>query len=147
MTGLLESEAAKAMLETGEERGWIEPADLEAFALEHELNEDEIEQLSRELEANGLEIGQFGAERVVGRIAIIVGLAAAARVERNDPPGRLGVRGKRNGELVEIGHRARQPRQAHDRQMGRQTRSVAAHVERQAVRRDDRDTGRGVLLR
>ena len=81
---LLESEGARSLVEGAEERGFIEPAELEAFALEHELNEDEIEQLSRELEANGLEIGQFGAERVVGRIAIIVGLAAAARVERND---------------------------------------------------------------
>ena len=25
------------MLDVGEERGWIEPAELEAFALEHEL--------------------------------------------------------------------------------------------------------------
>ena len=37
LTELLETEGAKAMLEAGEERGWIEPAELEAFALEHEL--------------------------------------------------------------------------------------------------------------
>ena len=55
---LLESEGARSLVEGAEERGFIEPAELEAFALEHELNEDEIEQLSRELEANGLEIGQ-----------------------------------------------------------------------------------------
>ena len=31
VVGLLESEAAKTMVEAGEERGWIEPAELEAF--------------------------------------------------------------------------------------------------------------------
>jgi hypothetical protein len=38
LTELLESEGAKSMLERGEERGWIEPAELEAFALEHDLS-------------------------------------------------------------------------------------------------------------
>jgi len=56
LTGLLESEAAKAMLETGEERGWIEPAELEAFALEHELADPDVEDLTRELERIGLEV-------------------------------------------------------------------------------------------
>ena len=54
----MESEGARSLVEGAEERGFVEPAELEAFALEHELNEDEIEQLSRELEAIGLEIGQ-----------------------------------------------------------------------------------------
>ena len=31
LTELLETEGAKAMLERGEERGWIEPAELEAL--------------------------------------------------------------------------------------------------------------------
>ncbi len=56
LTELLESEAAKAMLETGEERGWIEPAELDAFALEHELAEPDVEDLTRELERIGLEV-------------------------------------------------------------------------------------------
>ena len=55
---LMETEGARSLVEGAEERGFVEPAELEAFALEHELNEEEIEQLSRELEAIGLEIGQ-----------------------------------------------------------------------------------------
>jgi RNA polymerase primary sigma factor len=54
---LMETEGARSLVEGAEERGFVEPAELEAFALEHELNDDEIEQLSRELEAIGLEIG------------------------------------------------------------------------------------------
>ena len=49
LTELLETEGAKAMLETGEERGWIEPAELEAFALEHELVDADVEDLTREI--------------------------------------------------------------------------------------------------
>jgi RNA polymerase primary sigma factor len=54
---LLESDQARAIIERAEERGFVEPAELEAFALEHELNEDEIEELTRELERIGLEVG------------------------------------------------------------------------------------------
>jgi RNA polymerase primary sigma factor len=53
---LLESEPARLLLEGAEERGYIEPAEIEAFALEHDLAEDEVEQLQRELEATGLEV-------------------------------------------------------------------------------------------
>src|SRR5262245_39645580 len=53
----MESDGARSLVEGAEERGFIEPAELEAFALEHELNEDEVEQLSRELESIGREIG------------------------------------------------------------------------------------------
>jgi RNA polymerase primary sigma factor len=53
---LLESEAAKTMLETGEERGFIEPAALEAFAVEHELADLDVEDLTRELDRIGLEV-------------------------------------------------------------------------------------------
>jgi len=56
LTELLESEGAKSMLETGEERGWIEPAELEAFALEHELADPDVEDLTRELERIGLDV-------------------------------------------------------------------------------------------
>ncbi len=55
---LMESEQARLLLEGAEERGFVEPAELEAFALEHDLADDEVEQLARELEAIGLEIGQ-----------------------------------------------------------------------------------------
>jgi RNA polymerase primary sigma factor len=56
LSELLKSEAAKAMLEMGEERGWIEPVELEAFALEHELADPDVEDLTRELEQMGLEV-------------------------------------------------------------------------------------------
>src|SRR5436190_22205639 len=55
---LLETDQGRTLVEGAEERGYIEPVELEAFVLEHDLNEDEVEQLTRELEAIGLEIGQ-----------------------------------------------------------------------------------------
>ena len=55
---LLETDGARSLLEGAEERGFVEPADLEAFALEHDLAEDEVEQLARELEAIGLDVGE-----------------------------------------------------------------------------------------
>jgi RNA polymerase primary sigma factor len=54
---LLETDQAKALVEGAEERGYVEPAELEAFTLEHDLNDQEIEELTRELERIGLEIG------------------------------------------------------------------------------------------
>ena len=57
---LLESDQARLLIEGAEERGFVEPAELEAFALEHDLGEEEVEQLSRELETIGLEVGQAG---------------------------------------------------------------------------------------
>jgi RNA polymerase primary sigma factor len=59
---LLETEQARAIVAGAEERGYVEPAELEAFALELELNEDEVDELSRELERIGLEIGEPTAE-------------------------------------------------------------------------------------
>jgi RNA polymerase primary sigma factor len=55
---LLESEQIRAIVEGAEERGFIEPAQIEAFAAELELNDEEVEELTRELERTGLEIGQ-----------------------------------------------------------------------------------------
>jgi RNA polymerase primary sigma factor len=54
---LLETDSARTLVEGAEERGFIEPADFEAFTLEHDLNDDEIEQLTRELETIGLDVG------------------------------------------------------------------------------------------
>jgi len=54
---LLESEQARVLLDAAEERGYVEPAELEAFVLEHDLVDDDVEMLARELEALGLEIG------------------------------------------------------------------------------------------
>ena len=59
---LLESEQVKALVERSEERGFIEPVELEAFVLEHDLNDEETEQLTRELETLGLEVGQSRGE-------------------------------------------------------------------------------------
>ena len=50
------------MIETGEERGFIQPAELEAFALEHELADLDVEELTRELETNGLEVREPAEE-------------------------------------------------------------------------------------
>jgi len=58
---LLESDQIRAIVEGAEERGFIDPAQLEAFAAELELNDDEREELTRELERTGLEIGQPAA--------------------------------------------------------------------------------------
>jgi RNA polymerase primary sigma factor len=54
---LLETEGARAFVEAAEERGHVEPTELEAFALEHDLDDADMEQLTRELEAIGLEVG------------------------------------------------------------------------------------------
>ena len=65
---LLESESAKAMLESGEERGWIEPTELEAFVLEHELADLEVENLTRELERIGLDVREAQPEESAGEV-------------------------------------------------------------------------------
>jgi RNA polymerase primary sigma factor len=54
---LLETDQIRAMVEGAEERGFIDPAQIAAFAAELELNDDELEELTRELERTGLEIG------------------------------------------------------------------------------------------
>ncbi|HEY5662191.1 MAG TPA: sigma-70 family RNA polymerase sigma factor [Gaiellaceae bacterium] len=59
---LLDSDQAKALVEGAEERGYLEPAELEAFSVEHDLNDDEVEELTRELERIGLEVRQPAAE-------------------------------------------------------------------------------------
>ena len=65
MTDLLGSETVRALLETGKARGWIEPAELEAFAREHEFADHEVEDLTCELERVGLEVREAEAEEVV----------------------------------------------------------------------------------
>ena len=54
---LFEGEQLKAIVERSEERGWVDPAELEAFVTEQELGVDAAEQVTRELEAMGLEVG------------------------------------------------------------------------------------------
>ena len=55
------------MVEGAEERGFIDPAQLTAFVTELELNDDEVEELTRELERAGLEIGQPAAPAANGQ--------------------------------------------------------------------------------
>jgi len=76
---LLETEPARVLLEGAEERGFVLPAELEAFALEHDLAEDEVEQLTRELETNGLEVRE--PAEVTGQEAG----AAAEKAEAAEP--------------------------------------------------------------
>jgi RNA polymerase primary sigma factor len=63
MHELLDSDQARSLVEGAEERGYLDAAELEAFALEHDLTEDEVEQLTRELETIGLEVGAQQAEQ------------------------------------------------------------------------------------
>ena len=55
---LLDTDHARSLVEGAEERGFIEPSDFEAFALENDLSEVEIEEVTREFERIGLEVGQ-----------------------------------------------------------------------------------------
>ena len=58
MHELLDTDPARSLVEGAEERGFIEAADFEAFTLEHDLSEVEIEEITREFERIGLEVGQ-----------------------------------------------------------------------------------------
>jgi RNA polymerase primary sigma factor len=57
LSELLETDQAKALVEGAEERGYVEPSELEAFALELDLNDQDVEELTRELERIGLDVG------------------------------------------------------------------------------------------
>src|SRR5207237_3762959 len=59
---LLDTDQARQLVEGAEERGHLEATELEAFALEHDLNDEEVEELTRELERIGLEVRSAGAE-------------------------------------------------------------------------------------
>jgi RNA polymerase primary sigma factor len=54
---LLENEHVRLLLDLAEERGFVEPSELEALALELELSDDEVAEFAHELESIGLEIG------------------------------------------------------------------------------------------
>jgi RNA polymerase primary sigma factor len=75
---LLDSDQAKALVEGAEERGHLEAAELEAFALEHDLSEAEVEELTRELERIGLEIRQPEAETKAKEVELEEKIAAEA---------------------------------------------------------------------
>jgi RNA polymerase primary sigma factor len=54
---LLELEQVRSLLDVAEERGFVEPSELEALAQELEFGDEEIAQFTHEIEALGLEIG------------------------------------------------------------------------------------------
>ena len=82
------------------------------------------------------------ARAVVARVAVVIGEAAAAVVDREHAPRRLGVGRERRGQIVEIGSGAGQAWQAHHRQAGRKPRAVAPHVELEAIGGGDENAAR-----
>jgi RNA polymerase primary sigma factor len=57
MHELLDTLQGRSIVENAEERGYVEPAELEALALELDLGDQEMADFTQELEALGLEIG------------------------------------------------------------------------------------------
>ncbi len=53
---LLESEHVRWLVDGAEDRGYVETAELEAFALEHELADLELDEVRQELERIGIEL-------------------------------------------------------------------------------------------
>jgi RNA polymerase primary sigma factor len=60
---LLETIQGRTLVEGAEERGFIEPAELEALQIELDLSDEDIADLTHELEAAGLEVGPPAEER------------------------------------------------------------------------------------
>ena len=80
---MLETNQARALVEGAQERGYLEPAELEAFAIELDLNDQEVEELTTELERIGLEIGAPAseAEKAAAADAEKAAEEEAARIE------------------------------------------------------------------
>src|SRR5919106_2144112 len=57
MHEVLDTQAGRSLVESAEERGYIEPAELEALALELDLGDEDVAQVLHELESIGLEVG------------------------------------------------------------------------------------------
>ncbi|MCL4289873.1 MAG: sigma-70 family RNA polymerase sigma factor [Thermoleophilia bacterium] len=57
MQDLLEHEQVRSLLDIAEERGFVEPAELEALTVELNLGDEELTLFHNELEALGLEVG------------------------------------------------------------------------------------------
>jgi len=83
---LFESDQAKALVERSEERGFVEPTEFEAFVLEHDLNDEEQEQLTRELETIGLEVGQSLAAAAAAADATGKPAEAAKEADKEPEP-------------------------------------------------------------
>jgi RNA polymerase primary sigma factor len=74
---LLETLAGRSLVENAEERGFVDPAELEAFGAELELGDEELAELAHELEAIGLEIGH-AREGVEEEVALAADPVAGA---------------------------------------------------------------------
>ncbi len=74
---LLETEGGRSLVEAAEERGFVEPAELEALALEHDLADDDVEALTHALESIGLEVGEPAAQPAAAAAAPAEQQAAA----------------------------------------------------------------------
>ncbi len=72
---VLDTQAGRQLLEIAEERGYVEPAELEALALELDLGDEEVAEVTHELETIGLEIGAPAEEAapVVAEAAVSTG--------------------------------------------------------------------------
>ena len=72
---VFDTQAGRHLLEIAEERGHVEPAELEALALELDLGDEEMAELTHELETIGLEIGAPAEEAapVVAEAAVTTG--------------------------------------------------------------------------
>jgi RNA polymerase primary sigma factor len=57
MNELMDTVAGRTLVESAEERGYVEPAELEALAVELDLSDDDLTDFTHELEGLGLEIG------------------------------------------------------------------------------------------
>ncbi len=71
----LDTQAGRHLLESAEERGYVEPAELEALALELDLGDEEMAEVTHELETVGIEIGAPAEEAapVVAEAAVTTG--------------------------------------------------------------------------
>jgi RNA polymerase primary sigma factor len=57
MNEVMDTVAGRTLVESAEERGYVEPAELEALAVELDLSDDDLSDFTHELEGLGLEIG------------------------------------------------------------------------------------------
>jgi len=72
------SESVRAFVDTAEERGTVEPTDIEALVVEHDLTDIEVEDLMREIERLGVEIIQPVAAVVEPVVVEVPELSGAA---------------------------------------------------------------------
>ncbi|HEY8409088.1 MAG TPA: sigma-70 family RNA polymerase sigma factor [Gaiellaceae bacterium] len=83
---MLETDQARAMVEGAQERGYLDPTELEAFCVELDLDDQDVEDLTAELERIGLEIASPAAiaeaekEREAQKEAELAAAEAAAAV-------------------------------------------------------------------